>query len=67
MSTPLSRGTKALDAMRKSIYNQPSPAISTNPDLISEIFMNTTPREIEVILTQLNIDIDSSISASIKR
>ena len=67
MSTPLSRGTKALDAMRKSIYDQSSPAISANPDLISEIFLSKTPREIEMILTQLQIDIDTLASACIKK
>ena len=62
MSTPLSCGTNALDAMRKSIYDQLSPAISADPDLISEIFLIRTPREIEMILTQFNIDIDDPLS-----
>ena len=59
MSTPVQRGTKALDEMRKSIFDQSTRAIATNPALISEIFTTITPREIELILTQLNIDIDT--------
>ena len=67
MSTPIQRGTKALDDMRKSIYDQSSPAIAANPTLVSEIFTIKTPREIEMILTQLQIDIDTSASACIKK
>ena len=67
MSTPMQRGTKALYDMRKSIYQQPSPAIAANPTLLSEIFTIKTPREIEMILTQLQIDIDTPASASIKK
>ena len=67
MSTPIQRGTKALDDMRKSIYDQSSPAIAANPTLVSEIFLIRTPREIEMILTQLNIDVDAPLSVPIKR
>ena len=67
MSTPIQRGTKALDDMRKSIYDQSSPAIAANPTLVSEIFLIRTPREIEMILTQFNIDIDDPLNVPIKR
>ena len=67
MSTPIQCGTQALDEMRKSIYAQSSPAIVGRPDLISEIFLIRTPREIELLLMQLNIDIDALISMPIKR
>ena len=63
----MQRGTKALDDMRKSIYQQSSPAIAAKPALISEIFTIKTPREIEMILSQLQIDIDTPASASIKK
>ena len=55
MSTPMQRGTKALDDMRKSIFDQSVLAIATNLALISEIFTIKKPREIELILTHLNI------------
>ena len=63
----MQRGTKALDDMRKSIYDQSSPAIAANPTLVSEIFTIKTPRDIEMILTQLQIDIDTPASASITK
>ena len=67
MSTPVQRGTKALDEMRKSIFDQSTRAIATNPAFISEIFTIKIPREIELILTQLNIDIDTPTSGPIKK
>ena len=65
MSTPTQRGTKALDEMRKFIYDQASPAIADNPALISEFSSVRTPHEIELILTKFSIDIDSPISAPV--
>ena len=53
--------------MRKSIFDQPVLAIATNPALISEIFTIKTPREIELILSHLNIDIGTPSSTAIKR
>ena len=67
MSTPIQRGTKALDEMRKSIFDQSTRAIATNPALISEIFTINTPREIELLLTHLQIDIDLPSNIAIKR
>ena len=63
----MQRGTKALDDMRKSIFDQSVLAIATNPALISEILTIKTPREIELILTHLNIDIDTPSSTAIKK
>ena len=63
----MQRGTKALDDMRKSIFDQSALAIATNPALISKIFTIKTPREIEMILTHLQIDIDTPSSVAIKR
>ena len=62
MSTPIQRGTKAL-----AIYDQSTKAIASNPILVSEIFTIKTPREIELILTQLKIDIDTPTSGPIKK
>ena len=67
MSTPVQRGTKALDDMRKSIFAQSTRAIATNPALISEIFTINTPREIELLLTHLQIDIDLPANTAIKK
>ena len=53
--------------MRKSIYDQSSPAIAANPTLVSEIFTIKTPRQNEMIITQLQIDIDTPASACIKK
>ena len=53
--------------MRKSIYDQSTKAIASNPTLVSEIFTIKNPREIEMILTQLSINIDTPPSAPIKQ
>ena len=63
----MQRGTKALDEMRKSIFDQSTRAIATNPALISEIFTIKTPREIEMLLTHLQINIDKPSNVAIKR
>ena len=54
--------------MRNAIFVQSSasPQIAANPNLIKEIFTLRTPQEIELVLEQLSINIDTPLSAPIK-
>jgi hypothetical protein len=66
MSTPAQRATLAQDEMRQCIVDQSTAAISARPALLGEIYRVRTPQQIDLLLTQLKIDIDLPISASIK-
>ena len=52
--------------MRQCIADQATTAVAANPALLGEIYRIRTPQQIEMILTQLNIDIDTPASAQIK-
>lgn len=66
MSTPIQRCTNSLDATRRAIYDQATTQIASSPQLVSEVLTTRTPHETEVVLTQLNIDTDSPVSALVR-